>query len=143
MRFWDASGLVGLVVEEVHTTDAQRVLREDREMIVWWGSAVECSSALSRLEREGVLSGTRLQRSRDALRELRSRWSEVEPSDRLRESAIRAVMRHPLRAADAFQLAAALEWVDGQPEGKGFCTVDGRLARAAHREGFSLPLATS
>jgi hypothetical protein len=45
---------------------------------------------------------------------------------------------HPLRAADALQLAAALVWVEEQPHGEGFVSLDGRLRDAAAREGFTL-----
>ena len=43
---------------------------------------------------------------------------------------------HPLRAADALQLAAALEWAKGKPSGRTFITLDKQLALAATREGF-------
>jgi hypothetical protein len=42
---------------------------------------------------------------------------------------------HPLRAADATQLAAALEWGGSPPEGH-FVSFDQRLNAAAQREGF-------
>jgi hypothetical protein len=44
--------------------------------------------------------------------------------------------RHPLRAADACQLAAAWVAAEGQPETLPVVTLDGRLAAAAEREGF-------
>jgi hypothetical protein len=43
---------------------------------------------------------------------------------------------HDLRAADALQLAAAIEAAEGRPRGLGFVTLDLRLADAARREGF-------
>lgn len=142
MLFWDASALLPLLVEEARTTDARRLLRGDDSIVVWWGTAVECAAALARIEREGRLAAA-VQRSRNALQQLRSDWLEVLPGESVREAAMRAVNRHPLKSADALQLGAALQWVEGRPVGEGFCTFDGRLAEAARREGFSLPLAES
>jgi predicted nucleic acid-binding protein len=65
-------------------------------------------------------------------------WSEVPPSDRVRDDARRLVRVHDLRAADAFQLAAARVASDEQPETLPFVTLDERLALAARREGFSV-----
>jgi hypothetical protein len=45
---------------------------------------------------------------------------------------------HPLRAADAMQLAAALEWCEGKPKGNVFLTFDKRLSEAAGLAGFAL-----
>jgi len=45
---------------------------------------------------------------------------------------------HELRAADAFQLAAARAASDGQPASLPFVTLDDRLALAARREGFAI-----
>jgi hypothetical protein len=43
---------------------------------------------------------------------------------------------HPLRAADALQLAAAIAAADGSPASMSFLTLDDRLGDAASREGF-------
>ena len=45
---------------------------------------------------------------------------------------------HPLRAADAFQLAAALQWCGGRTKDVGFVSFDARLREAGYREGFTL-----
>jgi predicted nucleic acid-binding protein len=45
---------------------------------------------------------------------------------------------HPLSAADALQLAAALEWCEGKPQGNVFLTFDRRLREAAGLAGFTL-----
>jgi len=45
---------------------------------------------------------------------------------------------HPLRAADALQLAAALEACEHQPKGFVFITADRRLADAAKETGFTV-----
>jgi hypothetical protein len=46
---------------------------------------------------------------------------------------------HSLRAADALQLAAALEWSGGRPKGRILDSLDERLVIAARRVGFDVP----
>ena len=65
-------------------------------------------------------------------------WSEVPPTDGIRDAAVRLVRAHDLRAADAFHLAAAVVASDGEPSGLSFVTLDERLALAASREGFPI-----
>ena len=60
------------------------------------------------------------------------------PSDEVRHRAGRLLATHPLRAADALQLAAALVWSEEQPLGEVFVSLDDRLREAARREGFAL-----
>jgi hypothetical protein len=107
------------------------LLAEDLGLVVWWGTRLECASALARLER----SGASVQPARDRLDVLATAWAEVEPTEPLRRTAVRLLRVHPLRAADALQLAAAVIWSEGAP-GMPFVTMDGRLADAADREGF-------
>lgn len=104
-------------------------------MAVWWGSAVECSSAIARLHRERLLSARDERLARDFLDLLRRSWYEVQPGDGIREQALRLLRVHPLRATDALQLAAGVEW-SGTPAHGEFVTFDSRLQIAAHREGF-------
>ena len=49
----------------------------------------------------------------------------------VRQTAMRLLLVHDLRAGDALQLAAALTAAEGQPEALGFVTLDDRLGRAA------------
>lgn len=138
MRFWDASAIVPLFIEESMTETLEAVLREDEEMIVWWVTWVECLSAYSRRLREGEFEDVATERSRTALELLSETWIEVRPALRLRSLAGRLLAAHPLRAADALQLAAALRWCDGEPEGREFASLDERLREAAKKEGFSI-----
>ncbi len=66
-----------------------------------------------------------------------SGWFEMGPGDAVRAQALRALRLDALRARDALQLAAALEWA-GAPVTGSLVTFDGRLAIAAAREGFSV-----
>ena len=49
---------------------------------------------------------------------------------------LRASLIYDLRAADALQLAAALEWSAGIPHGKKFLATDRKLQEAAMLTGF-------
>jgi predicted nucleic acid-binding protein len=114
------------------------ILRRDPEAVVWWGSRVECASALARMSRGGEIA-ERLQHDvRRRLAALWRRFLEVQPGAELRERAVRLLNLHPLRAADALQLAAALEWCGEETSDAGFVCLDGRLRAAAAREGFDV-----
>ena len=64
------------------------------------------------------------------------RWSEVTAVDLVRRHAERLVESHPLRAADALQLGAALVAAEDDPAGLDFVTLDRQQALAAEHEGF-------
>jgi predicted nucleic acid-binding protein len=61
---------------------------------------------------------------------------EVQPVERVRRLATRLLRVHPLRTADALQLAAALAASEERPETLTLVTLDDRLALVAQREGF-------
>ena len=63
-------------------------------------------------------------------------WSVIQPSNALRATSIQLVDRYDLRAADSFQLAAALEWCEYDPQGRVLLTADQRLRDAALLSGF-------
>ena len=63
-------------------------------------------------------------------------WFVIQPSDALRAKATQFVDRYDLRAADALQLAAALEWCQDIPQGRVFLTADQKLREAAVLTGF-------
>lgn len=56
----------------------------------------------------------------------------------VRDHAERMVRSHPLRAADALQLGAAIVAAEEEPTSLEFVTLDRRLAAAAAREGFQV-----
>ena len=137
MRFWDASAVVPLLVTERTTQPLMALLKDDTAMVVWWGTAVECASAVARLERAGESTASAVRGAFESLELLRASWIEIAPSDAARERASRLLRVHPLRAADALQLAAALEWTAGAPEGHQAVTLDVRLSAAMAREGLT------
>jgi predicted nucleic acid-binding protein len=138
VRFWDASALVPLCIEQPLSKRARELHDEDPELVVWWGSVVECASAIARLHREGGLTDAHEASARTLLSALRASWFELQPGDAMREQALRLLRLHPLRAADTLQLAAALEWA-GSPPAEAFVSFDTRLRSAAQREGFPTP----
>lgn len=137
MRFWDSSAVVPLSVDGPSTRAVRSLLTADEAMVVWWATRVECVSALMRQSREGTVAPTGARRAREVLAVLARSWAEVQPSERVRGTAERLLAVHPLRAADALQLAAALEWCDGRPDGAELVSFDERLRGAAEREGFA------
>ena len=138
MNFWDTSAIVPLCVQEPTSTLVKDVLIRDEDMVVWWGTRTECISALTRQVREGNLTPVDERNARHVLHTLEQSWNEMQPTEALRSTAERLLAVHPLRAADALQLAAALLWCQGATEGQGFVTFDRRLREAVYREGFTI-----
>ncbi len=136
MKFWDSSALVPLLVRESRTTGLAAVYRQDPDIAAWWGTEVECSSAVARLERAGVLDADRTEEVLSRLDALRQRWQEIQPVADVKMTARRFLRVHPLRAADALQLAAAFIASERRPSTLGFVCLDSRLTDAARREGF-------
>jgi predicted nucleic acid-binding protein len=136
VRYWDTSAIVPLLVDESMSATVKGLLGDDPDVVTWWGTAVECMSALARLERDGSIASGALREAGERLDALELAWAEVQPSDRLRAVATRLLRVHPLRAADALQLAAALTAAEGDPSSLEIVTLDERLALAAEREGF-------
>ncbi|MCH7857076.1 MAG: type II toxin-antitoxin system VapC family toxin [Gemmatimonadetes bacterium] len=136
MIFWDTSAVIPLIIDEPNTEPLRAVWERDSGMVVWWGTSVECASALARVGRDGIISARQVDVARDLLQTLASSWTEVLPTDGVREHAGRLLLRHPLRAADALQIGAAMIWADDRPTGHPFCTLGARLADVARLEGF-------
>lgn len=137
MRFWDSSAIVPLILHQPSSSELTRLARDSRGIAVWWGSIVECTSAVTRTSRAGIISAPAESKALGLLNRIAGVWAEVQPTELVRQTAQRLLRVHPLRAADAFQLAAALSWADGA-SGLPFVTRDTRLADAAGREGFDL-----
>jgi hypothetical protein len=138
VRFWDASAIVPLLVAEQTTGRLQALARRDPDMLAWWGTAVECASALARLERDAALDAKAAELAFRRLTQIADAWHEIEPGELVRENAIRFVRVHPLRAADALQLAAAFVAAERRPASLQVVTLDERLADAMRKEGFAL-----
>lgn len=138
MRFWDSSAVVPLLIDQRATAAVQSEYERDPEILVWWATAVETHSALARIEREGLIERSSLTESLRRLDGFIQSWREVDATARVRQAAIRLLRVHPLRAADALQLGAAVVAGEDHPETLPFVTLDDRLSEAAEREGFSV-----
>jgi uncharacterized protein len=138
MRFWDSSAIIPLCLKEPTTEETKNLAKADGDIVVWWTTRVECMSALARRYREGALPSHAEQKAKTVLSALAGVWSEVQPSELVRQRAERLLMVHPLRAADALQLAAALLWAEGAAAGSEFVCLDQNLREAAIREGFTV-----
>ena len=138
MKFWDASAIVPLLVLESSSRHLQSLAAQESAMLVWWGSKVECVSALARRERDGAFDARVMAIALQRLQQLADAWHEIDPSDPIRETAERFLRVHPLRAADALQLAAAFAAAERRPASLEIITLDDRLANAARKEGFGV-----
>lgn len=139
MNFWDSSAIIPLCFDGDAFTERMRTIADhDDGMVTWWGTQVECCSAFARLRRNGVITSEEEQQSRNRLTQLSMAWSEVEPSEKLRQLSRQLLLRQDIRAADTFQLAGAIIWAEGDFEGRGFVTLDRKLRSAAQSEGFNI-----
>ena len=136
MKFWDSSSVIPLCLAEEHSEIIRTLAQEDPDLVVWWGSSVECCSSFARLRRENIVTKEDERQLRGLLTELAECWTEIIASEEVRATARRLLLRHPLRAADSLQLAAALVWTSNQPDDCGFVSLDNRLREAARAEGF-------
>jgi predicted nucleic acid-binding protein len=136
--FWDTSGVVLLCTHQAAAGAARRIAQRCRRIVLWWGTPVEARSAFMRLVREGVLSSSELAGASRRLATLTRVASEIEPTQEIRTIAESVLDKHDLRAADAFQLAAALVLCHEKPRGRWFVCFDRRLAAAADVTGFTV-----
>ncbi|MDX2052536.1 MAG: type II toxin-antitoxin system VapC family toxin [Polyangiaceae bacterium] len=138
MRFWDASALIPLVVEEAVTELCLDWLRQDADVIVWGLTRLELVSALERRAREGLLSPSQRIQALRRIDRLSAGANEVTDLLAVRSRAQQLLARHALRAADAAQLAAAMLVADPDPSSLCMVVLDRRLAEAAVREGLDV-----
>ncbi len=106
------------------------------ELVVWWTTPVEIASALARLVRMQQIDSGDCAKAHRLANSLANSWSVIQPTDSVRAKAIELVRRYELRAADSWQLAAALEWCEDAPQGRIFLTADQKLREAALLCGF-------
>lgn len=138
MKFWDASAIIPLLNPERLTQVSLEILKSDPQMMVWALTPVECYSALYRKEREQKLKMRDIQEFRSRLEQFERIWTEVCDMDLVRRRAARLLASHPLRAADALQLAAALVGLDRFPSAAQFVSFDKNLSKAALKEGLTI-----
>ena len=139
MRFWDSSAIIALLVPQSASAHAERLVNADPDIVVWWATSIECVAALTRLGREGRMAEEDIESALRRLDAILDKSDAIDPTDWIRDQACRLLRVHPLRSADALQLAAALELRGSDPDKIEFVTYDNRLAGSARREGFAVP----
>ncbi len=138
MRYWDPSAIVLLLAAQAGSDARADVYKEDRRVVTWWASKIECTSALCRLRREQAIDEPGLARAFAALELFFDGAAEIEATEEVRARAIRLLRTHAVRATDALQLAAALVACRENPGSLPFISNDRRLKDAAESEGFTV-----
>lgn len=136
MRYWDASALVPVVVAEAASDAVRSRLAEDPHVITWGWTRTEIVSAIERRTREGLLSRGQRRELLERFAVFAESWDEVTEILAVRARANALLARHPLRAADAGQLGAALLVQEQLAAPLTFVCLDVRLAHAAELEGL-------
>ena len=136
MKFWDTSALIHLIIKQPQSVKLRNLYENDQGMVLWWATRVEFVSALARQSREQGMSRSGERQARHLLETLARTWTEVQPTSALRAAAERLLAVHALSAAEAFQLAAAWHWCQGQTRNASLVSFDVRLREAAYKEGF-------
>lgn len=138
MRFRDASAVLPICIQESWTPTMLQLRQDDPDIVVWWATKVESVSAVQRLLRMRQIDVAARTTFLHCLEALWPTVDQIAPTEEVRAHAEQLLARHPLRAADALQLGAALVWARGQPARHDFVCLDERLREAARREGFTI-----
>lgn len=125
-------------MDEIYSNTAKTIFRQAPQLYIWWGTPVECVSAMARKRREGRLSHDQFMEARERLRYFESISTRVLPSESLKTLAEALLLRHTLRSADALQLAASLVLRDESKMNLSFLSEDNRLCDAAEKEGLTV-----
>lgn len=136
MRFWDSSAIVPLLVTERETKQCVEAFQADQNVLVWTMSKIEVFSALCRRFREGALKEGDFDSAGKRMNDFFNISFEIVAISKVKARALRLLQVHPLRAADALQLASALIVTQEDPSKLTIMCFDQRLALAAKIEGF-------
>jgi predicted nucleic acid-binding protein len=141
--FWDTSALTLLCAHQPASGQARRIAQRCERITIWWATPVEARSVFLRLQREGALETAEVVAALKRLSALRRSIAEILPTEDVRQTAESMLDKYALRAADAFQLGAAMVYCRGQPRDRWFVCFDQRLRTAADVAGFTvLPTAS-
>jgi predicted nucleic acid-binding protein len=135
--FWDTSALIPLCITQPQSPRAE-IFYAQYGIVAWWATEVEICSGLTRLRRMGSIPPEQFLAGNRLAEQLNRGWLPIHESASIAPNACRLLELHPLRAADALQLAAALEACEHNPLGFALITADQRLADAARQTGFSV-----
>jgi len=134
--FCDSSAIVSFLLGQPGWDSLVEEIGESDQILVWWGTSTECVSAIARLRRDNELDDATFNQVMTRFQAIEASWLEVPPTDVLRDHAKTLLFSHPLRAADALQLAAAMVASEGGYVDLPFACLDQRLCEAARKEGF-------
>ncbi|MFZ0241060.1 MAG: type II toxin-antitoxin system VapC family toxin [Desulfobacterales bacterium] len=138
MRFWDSSAIIPLLVLEKESAYCIDALRADGDILIWTMTHIEVFSALCRRLREGSLGPEAFDAAKKRTRDLLESAFEVVTIEKVEHRALRLLQVHPLRAADALQLAAVLVATEENVSRLPIMCFDDRLITAARLEGFEV-----
>jgi len=136
--YFDASALAKRYAEEPESPMVRSLL-EACLVCTSRLSEVEVASALVRRANDGSLSPADRDRALSTLSEDMRSFYVVELFPEIVRSARGLLLRHPLRASDAVQLASSTHVRENTGEGVLFVAFDRRLNEAAFGEGLTLP----
>lgn len=134
IRYFDSSALVKRYVREEGSSRVRRLLGQGVAATARY-SIVAMVSALARRARQGDLAAEEVERVARAIHADAERLTLVELNESVASRAGELLLAHPLRAADAVQLASCLLLRDSASPDLRFTTYDTRLAAAAEAEG--------
>lgn len=141
-RYFDASALVKRYVREAGSTTVRRLLTSGTAATSRLSEA-EVSSAIVRRAREGAFTMGQRDRLLAALQRDVPALAIVELIPEVTAEARILLLRHPLRAADAVQLASCVYLQRQLARPVPFVAFDARLVRAARAEGVAVISARS
>ena len=93
--FWDSSALIPLILREAISASLTERLTHEESITIWWGTPVECLSAIHRRHRETPIEDVALSHAIGRLRMLTEHADAVAPTDGLRWHAGRLLAVHP------------------------------------------------
>ncbi|HLG20790.1 MAG TPA: type II toxin-antitoxin system VapC family toxin [Bdellovibrionota bacterium] len=135
MIFIDSSSFIKHYVAEEGTAEVNALLSSSSEIFVAWLSLSECLAALARLERQKLLTREEFGVTKKNFLEDWERLRIVRETAELEPIVIRLIGKHPLRGADAVQLASAVYLREYDLPVTFVCS-DRQLANMALEEGF-------
>ncbi|MCX6100681.1 MAG: type II toxin-antitoxin system VapC family toxin [Candidatus Bipolaricaulota bacterium] len=138
IAYLDTSALVKLYVKEAGSAAVRTACDHADALATSRLSYVEAHAAAARRTREGDLSQKAKAQLAENLERDWQRYAVVEVTEAVCSVAVELVGRHPLRAADALQLASALFLRESSGQPILFLCFDERLVAAAQGEGLAV-----
>jgi predicted nucleic acid-binding protein len=139
MRFWDTSAIVPLLIHEPESDGMRELMRLDTEILASFITPIEVTSVIWRKLHHRQLDAVGRVNAESQFADISSNWFEVADLRHVKEVALDLLARHPLRSADALQLASAivgLRLAQQRAANLPFVTLDTDLSEAARAEGF-------